>query len=79
MDKEWYLWAYQTKTYLHNKKLSYQTDFPHPHDHRHCEVCWDRFSSHDSDLHSGYFEKESDSWICNKCYDELKSVFGWYI
>ena len=29
------------------------------------------------DLHGGYYDKESNSWICKDCFTELKGVFHW--
>ncbi len=77
VGQEWYLWAYEKKTYLHNKVLNYKQFLCSNSEHEHCEICWARFSNYIEDLHIGYYEEESQSWICCKCFDELKSFFGW--
>lgn len=79
MNNEWYLWAYEKKTYLHNKVLSFKSFNDSERTHTHCEVCWARFSKHPSDLQNGYYESQSESWICSECYNELASLFGWII
>ncbi len=77
MAEEWYTWDYNTKTYLHNKILQFKNFSSVNHAHDHCELCWARFSDLHRDIHSGYYEKESKSWICNDCYAKLKDIFGW--
>jgi len=79
MSKEWYLYAYMHKEYLHNKVLLFRPFTCDEGDHDHCEVCWARFSRHPSDLQGGYYEPLSDSWICPDCYNELSSKFGWSV
>lgn len=77
MSKEWYLSVYSDKPYLHNKVLSLCTYPCTEGMHDHCELCWARFSKAPDDLHSGYFEPHSKSWICADCYNELAHLFGW--
>jgi len=75
MNEEWYMWSYRAKTYLHDKILEF-----HPYeseDHDHCEICWARFSKYPDDMHNGYHEISSNSWICVDCYKNLKELFGW--
>lgn len=79
MGKEWYLVEYEEKTYLHNKRLAF-LDFPcMPNFHDHCELCWARFSNLPDDLHNGYYESTSKSWICPSCFSELSPLFGWTV
>ena len=77
MGEKWYDWAYNTKSYLHGITLQYKS-FPEiRNDHVHCEMCWDRISNLQGDLHGGYYDKESNSWICKDCFTELKGAFHW--
>lgn len=77
MSKEWYILEYESKDYLHNKTLVYRP-FPFGYmNHDHCELCWARFSKYKEDLQSGYFERESNSWICEECYENFKNLFRW--
>ena len=76
MKKPWYLIEYEEKEYLHKKELR-KKDFTNDGDHRHCELCWNRFSSYEKDLHIGYYEPCSKSWICESCYNDFKDLFEW--
>ena len=79
MTKAWYLEEYEEKTYLHNKVLyirDYTEELP---EHDHCELCWARFSKSPGDHCTGYFEEQSNSWICNNCFQELAKLFGWQV
>lgn len=77
MNGEWYEWAYNTKKYLHNVQLIHKQYFGDPNDHVHCEICWAKISSQAKDLHDGYYDKQSKSWICDDCFNLLKDLFGW--
>ena len=79
MASEWYLSEYENKTYLHNKVLSFRQFSSSDGTHRHCELCWARFSNHPTDLQNGYYEPSSKSWICAYCYNELGALFGWTV
>jgi len=58
MYEDWVEWAYRAKEYLHGVMLSYR-EFPSDRDdHVHCEICWDRISNSEDDLHGGYYEAE---------------------
>ena len=75
--KEWHMRQYEDMPYLHKKVLSFRA-FPQAgNTHAHCELCWDRFSMYSGDLHSGYYESESNSWICCSCYRQFAELFGW--
>ena len=77
MKKPWYVIAYEDKEYLHSKKLEFR-EFDHAiPDHRHCEVCWATISQCSEDLHFGYYENDSRSWICEDCYDNFRELFKW--
>lgn len=77
MKKPWYILEYEEKEYLHSKKLEFkEVDYILP-DHQHCELCWATFSQCSGDLHSGYYEVDSESWICKECYDSFKELFKW--
>lgn len=79
MGNKWYLLEYNEKVYLHNKTISFCT-FPCIDGyHDHCELRWARFSKYDKDLHAGYYEKDSKSWICDDCYMNYKDLFGWSV
>ena len=77
MNKPWYMIEYEEKDYLHNKKLLLKDASFLGDDHRHCELCWERLSASSSDLHSGYYEPLSRSWICENCYSNFKDLFKW--
>ena len=79
MTKAWYLEEYEEKTYLHNKMLRIQDYTEALPDHDHCELCWARFSEYPEDHHRGYFEAQSNSWICNDCFQGLATLFGWHV
>lgn len=77
MGKDWYLSEYKRKAYLHHQVLSFRP-FPCAEGtHDHCELCWARFSKAPEDLHCGYYERHSKSWICEDCFREAASLFGW--
>lgn len=81
MSEDWFMWAYEQKDHLHNKKLIVK-EIPHEKGwHDHCEVCWARFSRYNGfdDLRAGYYEEESKGWICPKCYNAFANLFGWSI
>ncbi len=79
MSNDWYLEEYKSKDYLHNKNLVYRTLSIAEGEHNHCELCWARFSNHPLDLHSGYYEVMSKSWICDDCYKEAAKLFNWTV
>ena len=77
MEKEWYVLEYERKDYLHNKRIFFQRYSGTNGNHRHCELCWNRFSGDAKDLQAGYYEPNSKSWICNDCYENYGKLFGW--
>jgi hypothetical protein len=77
MYDKWQLEEYEEKGYLHNKVLLLKEYVERCPNHEHCELCWARFSDYEDDLHSGYYERETQSWICPECYYTLKDLFGW--
>ena len=44
-----------------------------------CVFCWAQFSGFEEDFHEGFWEVESDSWICPRCLDRFAEHFGWEI
>lgn len=79
MSNEWYLQEYKNKDYLRDRILMSRLFDDTNGQHNHCELCWARFSNHPTDLHSGYYEEKSKSWICADCYNEAAEIFGWKI
>lgn len=79
MEKPWYITAYEEKDYLHGQKLQFKKYLDKLPDHEHCDLCWDRFSEYKDDLHFGYYEPESKSWIGESCYNSLKELFRWQL
>ena len=77
MKKEWYITEFEQKEYLHNKKLIFKKYPLVEKEHSHCELCWARFSKYKEDLHSGYYEPKSKSWICDNCFMQFKVLFNW--
>lgn len=78
---EWYEWAYQTKSYLHDMELKYQefSQEKENTDHVHCEICWAKFAETPEAVRMGYYEPVSKSWICPECYAMLNKLFRWRI
>jgi len=79
METPWYLIEYEEKEYLHNKNLQLKAFNCELDEHQHCELCWDRFSKAVNDLHFGYYESCSKSWICETCYNDFKDLFQWKV
>ena len=77
MYDKWQLEEYEEKDYLHDKVLLLKEYAERLPDHEHCELCWARFSDYEDDLHRGYYEEESQSWICPECFHTLENLFGW--
>lgn len=48
-------------------------------DHVHCEICWAKFSKRPEDLHFGYYEEKSNSWICEECFQSFGALFHWQL
>ena len=48
-------------------------------DHEHCEFCWEKFSSAEGDLHSGYCTPDFKHWICTDCFEDFKEEFRWTV
>ena len=56
-----------------------QYSFSSENDHEHCEFCWNKISIYPEDLHFGYYEPDSKSWICEDCFNDFKDLFKWSI
>ena len=50
-------------------------------DHDHCSFCWAKFMVEDVPdvLHEGYCTLDDYHWICGKCFDDFKELFGWRV
>ena len=69
-----------TKGYLRGKAVVQKKFVPSfPADYTVCVFCWAQISSFEEDLHEGFWEFESDSWICPKCLDRYADLFCWDI
>ena len=78
MKKSWYIEEYEEKEYLHNKTLyAKKIIFSQRVDHVHCELCWQRLSNYKDDQDFGYYEPDSISFICERCFNSFKDLFGW--
>lgn len=73
---EWIEWETKTKNYLYDKRIE-KKDYPTNLEHTHCELCWARFGNYAGDLKQGYYECESQSWICENCYNIFREYFRW--
>ena len=87
-SKEQMAWEYENKDYLHDRVLYRKKFHAKPPvmvgscldvDHRHCEFCWATFADAEDCLHEGYYEPDSRSWICDKCYARLQPLFHWTV
>ena len=81
MDNEeqiskWIEWEIKNKNYLYGKKVE-KKEYPMNAEHTHCELCWARFGNYAGDLKQGFFECESQSWICDDCYNIFRKHFKW--
>ena len=50
-------------------------------DHDHCEFCWEKFSEklNKAVLSEGYATEDNYRWICIRCFEDFKDLFGWNI
>jgi len=48
-------------------------------DHDQCSFCWAKFmvEDHPDVLHEGYCTLDEYHWICSRCFDTFKDLFGW--
>jgi len=74
--RKWIEWELKSKKYLYGKKLA-REKYPIAEGHTHCEFCWGKFGEDAGDRKIGYHEKETNSWICEECYDIFKKYFYW--
>jgi len=75
---KWIEWERKNKGYLYDKKLV-KKEYPVNDSHEHCELCWARFGAYAGDLKQGYYECESQSWICEDCYHLFLKYFNWIV
>ena len=64
--------------YLTGKKLKYSNYKKHSNiwNHDHCEFCFEKLSN---ECQNGYCTIDSRHWICKRCFEDFKSMFGWVI
>jgi hypothetical protein len=53
-------------------------------DHEHCEFCWVKIvvkneSADPQLLTEAYATKDGSHWICPKCLEDFRALFGWII
>ena len=50
-------------------------------DHDHCEFCTAKFmvEDHPDVLHEGYCTEDECHWICDRCFTDFRSRFGWSV
>ena len=65
--------------YLLNLSISFREYSGANDDHVHCELCWDKISMHESDLHCGYVSHDQKIWLCPDCVKSFKQLFHWKI
>ncbi len=65
--------------YLKDKHLVFRqySPFRVGWDHDHCEFCGRKFSNSPNDLGEGYSTNDGYHWICQTCFEDFKSEFGW--
>jgi len=66
------------KAYLVDKTL-YEKEFipSFPDEYELCVFCWARIGSRRFDYTEGFWEEESQSWICPDCAKEFSEAFCW--
>lgn len=70
----------QMKQYLIGKTICHQRFQPaHAVERTFCVFCRAFFGSYSLDLKIGYYEQESDSWICEPCAEEYQEPFQWTV
>ncbi len=50
-------------------------------DHDHCEFCSAKFaeSGDASALHEGWSTPDEYRWICDRCFNDFRTRFGWIV
>lgn len=83
MEENWFDWVVRTKEQMHGyllgAALSPRRFEATSTDHYHCEICWAKFSAEPEDLHFGFYEEKSNSWICESCFHDFKAHFDWTV
>ncbi|MGA2035170.1 MAG: hypothetical protein ABSG68_23230 [Thermoguttaceae bacterium] len=66
-------------TLVHRRYRRYPLDPTWDHDH--CAFCWAKFmvEDHADVLHHGYATSDDYHWVCDKCFDDFKDLFGWSV
>ncbi|HPQ41598.1 MAG TPA: hypothetical protein PLV45_14595 [bacterium] len=69
--------------YLKGLTLMYKTysQYREGWDHDHCEFCWAKFTEPGTPdtLHEGYTTLDRKYWICSRCFEDFKEMFGWTV
>lgn len=67
------------EVYLTGAELKYQRWIPSSpqNDHDHCELCWEKFASHENCLKMEYSTLDRYYWICEACYRDFCEQFKW--
>ncbi len=72
--------ALTTKGYLIGKTVCQKRFIPtFPAEYSVCVFCWTQFSGFEEDLQEGFWEQDSESWICPRCLDRYAKPFGWNV
>ena len=70
--------AKRNKRYLIGKTLYTKQFMPSfPAEYAVCVFCWAQFSGFEEDLQYGFYEQESESWVCSHCFDMFAKEFRW--
>ena len=68
-------WCPSSFEYLRGKRVV-KKDYPASRGEGHCEFCWGEYGPGEKQLKTGYYEPESDSWICEKCFGVFKDIYA---
>lgn len=72
--------ALKTKNYLQNKTMKFSYYEPeYPNDHTYCVFCWACFSNAEFDLHEGFLDEETESWVCEFCLEDFENEMHWTV
>ena len=71
-EREWCPISFE---YLRGKTVT-KKDYPVSRADGRCEFCARSFGPGEKELKSGYYERESDSWICEECFGVFKDVYA---
>jgi hypothetical protein len=77
MESDWRLNGQEH--FLTNVELAHRrwTRYSQTWDHDHCVFCTDKFVDDGKSLTIGYCTLDSNTWICEPCFNDFKERFGW--